>query len=148
MNWSWLGWWWYNLLSSVRLLLYNVATPIFDWNGLVDGKAMDDGLWRRLGKPCDLNSFLRLWLLVIKLWCCIEIYVISRLIGLVWCWIEMSWLWFVRCYLWCKCYNDGDNLTICLIMMWYVNVLTSHVWIIMKGKYSCNSYCAMMVIIV
>ena len=75
-------------------------------------------LWRRLSKSCNLYSVLQLWFLVVKWWCCIEVCLVLGLIGLVWCWIEMYWVWFVRCCLRCKCYKDGDNLPMCLIMMW------------------------------
>ena len=35
-------------------------------------------------------------------------------------------------------------------LSWYenVNVLTSPIWIVMKGKYSCNSYWAMMMMMI
>ena len=41
-----------------------------------------------------------------------------------------------------------NDLLMCLIMKWCVNVLTTLIWIVMKRLYSCNSYWAMMMIFI
>ena len=64
----------------------------------------------------------------------IFVSLILRLIGLVD--VELKGLdyGFVMCLLGWKCYKNVDDLPMGLIMNYYVNVLTSNVWIVMKTK--------------
>ena len=104
--------------SGYYVSKYHMMILFHFWVKLVvSGKTLMKALWRELCKCCNLYSILCLWLLMLKWWCFIEVDLILRLIGFVWCWIEISWLWIVRCCLRCKWYKDGDTLLICLVMM-------------------------------
>ena len=57
-------------------------------------------------------------------------------------------IWIVSCWVRCKCFKDGDNSPMCIIMIDYVNILTSLAWIVMKGKFLCDFYWVMMMMII
>ena len=56
--------------------------------------------------------YFKLWLIVIKSWCCIGVCLVLGLIG---CYdVELKcldYVWFVRCWLICKRYKDGEGFT-------------------------------------
>ena len=98
---------------------------------------VDDKTWM-MNYEGDLVSlvihiiYFKLWLIVIKSWCCKGVCLVLGLIG--WYVIELKCLdydlWGVG--LRCICYKNGGWLPMCLSMKWYVNVLTSIIWILMK----------------
>ena len=69
-----------------------------------------EGDW---GKSCDLNPLLQLWLLVLSDKVMLKYTLWWDWLGLVWCRIEMSWLWLWGVGLRCKCYKNGE---------WFTNV--------------------------